>query len=944
MVASDLLNRVLDAASDAGDVPADASCASEADVLACLDEIRAMVVGDLEGALAALDRVERLVGAIGSDRARSRLGAVRGHALNYASRYREAARAATEAAELAESIGDADQTARAHMVLVHAHAKLGRLDEALRCALRAERAFAAEGDLTLAAQALCNAGIVTRMQGNAEEAIDLFERALGLTEHEPATRAQMESGLAEVYLDTGRYAEGEAAFIRSAETFEAEGVRRAASIVRGSLADLYGRQGRLSAAIEQFEVARRFFEADRATGELGRILTEQADVYATTGLVDDAARGYRRAGELLEQAGAVQERARSLLGLGRVLAARNPDAAAESLDESARLSEQAGNNAARAIARLHRARLDLSRGVLDGVEGALDDAASALEGWRNESLLCTMTRVDLHLGRGEHGLAEQVASATMDEARGLGHSIYHAELLWRRAVARRALGRSADALADLREAVGVIERIRGTLQGSRFRAGLLGSSRTVFEETVGLLIERGKHTEAFEVTERARGRTLLDLLGGNAEAEPPVHAGDETTLRLLHELADARAELNAVYSGHDPGAPGEAHRAWFASLQSAEGRVTALETRVRSSGRAREFLGVPESFARIADELGGDALVSYWFDRGTLVGFVLREGRVETCRLGVTDDDADAMIQEVMFQIRRGLVRGPGGAGGERRARACREELARLHAAIWAPLAGGLEGAGRVSVVPAGPLHAVPFGALHDGDRFLIETREPLLLPTASVLPILRRGSAPFVRTVSVLAVPDEHAPDIEAEAAALREAIPGADVLIGDRATSEAAMSRAGDSAVLHLACHGAFPPSNPMAAGLKLADRWVTVRDVLSWRLPGSVVVLSGCDTGRQSLDAGEELFGFARGFFAAGARGLVMSLWRAHDRAASALMTDTYRALGQIGGSGTGPGTCSSTGSGDVRSALVAAQRSQISAGVHPAFWSNFFYMGA
>ena len=37
MVASDLLNRVLDAASDAGDVPADASCASEADVLACLD-------------------------------------------------------------------------------------------------------------------------------------------------------------------------------------------------------------------------------------------------------------------------------------------------------------------------------------------------------------------------------------------------------------------------------------------------------------------------------------------------------------------------------------------------------------------------------------------------------------------------------------------------------------------------------------------------------------------------------------------------------------------------------------------------------------------------------------------------------------------------------------------------------------------------------------------
>ena len=936
MTSTDLLNRVLDAAG-AGNTDAPLGplppAPPEGDLLDCLDEIRAMVVRDLDGALRALDVVAGLVDSIDSATARARLGSVRGHALNYATRYDEAEEAATGAVEAAESIGDETEAARAWMVLVHTYAKLGRLGDALRSALEAERAFTEGGELGLAVQALCNAGIVTRMMGDGEAAIGMFERALGMQEHEPAIRAQIESGLAESMLDVGRFADAEAAFLRSARTFESVGASRAASIVRGNLADLYGRQGRLSAAIEQFEVARRFFEEDRAYGELGRILTEQADVYAATGLIDDAIAGYRRAGGLLERAGAVQEQARSLTGLGRMLITRDPDEAADAFDRAAALYEQAGSTSGRALATLHRARLELARGDPEAAERAVDAATDALAGRRSDLLMCEMTRADVLIARGDFARAETLLTEAMDTAATLGLPIYRAEMLWRRSVARRGAGRIEHAIADAREAIDQIERIRGTLQGSRFRAGLVGGSRALYEQAVSLMLETGATVEAFETTERARGRTLLDLLGGGAEIDAAAGAEDDATRNLLRDLADARADLNAVYSALDPTASGPSHAQWIEKVRGAEDRVTAIETRLHASRRVRELLGVPESFGRIAAELDpGQALVSYWIDGESMRCFVVRDGRAEAATLPASTDEIGAAIQDALFQIRRGLMRGPEGASRQRRLSSCLAALSDLHDMIWAPLAGMLEGVEQAAVVPAGPLHAVPFSALYDGRCYLVERVEPVLLPTAGVLPLLHNTGTDAPGNIAVLAVPDRIAPEIEMEASALRDTLPDADVIVGPEATSERARQMAASAGVLHLACHGAFPPSNPLAAGLKLADRWITVRDVLSWKLPGSVVVLSGCDTGRNALRAGEELFGFSRGFLAAGARALIVSLWTAHDATTRRLMTDMYRACG------------TEEGPHAMRSALGKAQYLQIQAGVHPAFWSNFIYLGA
>jgi len=255
-----------------------------------------------------------------------------------------------------------------------------------------------------------------------------------------------------------------------------------------------------------------------------------------------------------------------------------------------------------------------------------------------------------------------------------------------------------------------------------------------------------------------------------------------------------------------------------------------------------------------------------------------------------------------------------------------RRELGALHGLLLAPLLPMIGDAGRVVVAPHGPLHGLPFAALWDGEAHLVERREVVSVPSASVLGRLapeRAGGAPLV-----VGVPDDAAPSIGEEAAAVAAMLPGARLLAGDAATVPAVAAAARDAALVHLACHGRFDPATPQASGLALADRWLTARDVSAMRLRARLVTLSGCETGRAVVSAGDELAGLVRATLAAGASSLIYSLWLAHDRTTTELMLGVYRSLV----AGHGPAA-----------ALRSAQRDALSLTPHPAFWAHFVLGG-
>jgi CHAT domain-containing protein len=122
---------------------------------------------------------------------------------------------------------------------------------------------------------------------------------------------------------------------------------------------------------------------------------------------------------------------------------------------------------------------------------------------------------------------------------------------------------------------------------------------------------------------------------------------------------------------------------------------------------------------------------------------------------------------------------------------------------------------------------------------------------------------------------------------------LPEATVLLEQDATKDHLWRHSQNSRLLHIASHGTFRRDNPLFSSLRLADGDLTVNEVYHLRLNTSLVTLSACDTGVSALKGGD-LIGLISSFFYAGARSLLVSLWRVRDVAAAELMERFYRRL--------------------------------------------------
>ena len=181
-----------------------------------------------------------------------------------------------------------------------------------------------------------------------------------------------------------------------------------------------------------------------------------------------------------------------------------------------------------------------------------------------------------------------------------------------------------------------------------------------------------------------------------------------------------------------------------------------------------------------------------------------------------------------------------------------------------------------------------------------------------------------------VATVSDERAPLIREEGdqvAALHDDVTHLD---GGNATSDAVLERLSTARVAHLACHGRFLPGSPRSSGLRLSDRWVTVRDIRELPATPSVVVLSGCETGLHPQLGANELLGLSRAFAMRGTRTVVASLWSVHDSASTMLMTSMHEAIAES----------SDRGLILLGQPLAEAQKRLRDQNPHPAYWAPFF----
>jgi CHAT domain-containing protein len=126
----------------------------------------------------------------------------------------------------------------------------------------------------------------------------------------------------------------------------------------------------------------------------------------------------------------------------------------------------------------------------------------------------------------------------------------------------------------------------------------------------------------------------------------------------------------------------------------------------------------------------------------------------------------------------------------------------------------------------------------------------------------------------------------------------------------NEVVLKKERSPTVLHIATHGFFLPeqneagvNSMMRSGLILSgvnntgslseDGILTAYEATSLSLDSTyLVILSACETGLGEIRNGEGVYGLQRGFAVAGARYLLMSLWKVDDEATAFLMESFYK----------------------------------------------------
>ena len=142
----------------------------------------------------------------------------------------------------------------------------------------------------------------------------------------------------------------------------------------------------------------------------------------------------------------------------------------------------------------------------------------------------------------------------------------------------------------------------------------------------------------------------------------------------------------------------------------------------------------------------------------------------------------------------------------------------------------------------------MPFHALFDGARFLIETMEVSVCPSSSLLALCASHAARArARSALVVAHSDGgRLPAVREEARAVAALLPGECYI--EEAATRAPLSRRRPPPPDHPSRgHGEARLDNPTFAHLKLADGQLSMADIFNLDLHGALVTLSACETGR-------------------------------------------------------------------------------------------------
>ena len=657
-----------------------------------------------------------------------------------------------------------------------------------------------------------------------------------------------------------------------------------------SLGDLLHINSSFAEALPKLEAAAALFDAAGRRVELGTVYNSLGRLYRAHGRLDAALAYQLKALAIHERTDAPLMHLQSLNAVAVTYGLRGESRQARVYYERARtLADRIGTPRIQEFVRANLASTMIDDGDDQQAAEILEDVIASGRDTRDVLRMRELAGAYLHLRR--YDLAMKWAQRAVDWC-GNRETPGCIGILGRRAEVYAATGNDEAALADLRTAMSLIERIRSRLVPADFlKQQFHLAQEGLYSLAIALQVRGGRSAEALATAEHARSRAFVDLL---ASRDLPADAGPTDGRNATARPADSIGALPLVFRGAPRGGSeadaADPHALLSASAVPAASSadVVAIAARLRST------------------------VLAYWVaDDEVFIWVVSRDGRIRSSRVDVRRSRLEELI-------RLATPLEGDNDGGADRPRAATPMSVRpwrdLYDLLIKPVRDALPRASgaRLTIVPHGPLGAVAFAGLEDErGRYLLESYILHYAPSGAVLQFTEARRRPAAREGRVLMVADPvppvlsgldrplpRLPGARAESRAIEALIPRGRLTSYEDADAVERVVRdaASDKAVIHFATHAVIRDDDPFASFLALSPSdddkgLLTAQEIYRFRLDADFVVLSGCRSAGGRV-TGDGVATFARAFIYAGTASVVASLWDVADEPTNRLFADFYR----------------------------------------------------
>jgi CHAT domain-containing protein len=717
---------------------------------------------------------------------------------------------------------------------------------------------------------------------------------------------------------------------------------------------------------DQFDAV-RVFESDNRHDAAGAQLGNIGDLYESLGDYPDALFYDRQSLEMARRFHDPGEEMRNLINLADVHARmKQPLQAARLLQEALALDSKVNYAPWKAAALILRGELFRDTGqprrAIGPIEEGLEIFRKVGDSENMADALGALGECYLSAGDLVHAterFEQALAAASKCKKTQLAIAAHHgiAQVAWRKQDPEGSL-------AQLRAAVGAVESLRPTAPVAELQSSFTQQNWKIYQDAVEVLTALHRHDpdagfdrEAFRYAEMGRSRAFLETMDASkADLDKVLPA--EQRQRHKQLSADLTRALGAQLE-HDTAANREA-------LQKAQNALTqwSVELPAENPAYRQTHFSEPNDAAQTQADVArsGAAVLEYMLGDRESVIWVITAGRVKMIAL-----PSRSRIEAAVRTYRAAAENREHPAGLEPAARG-------LFRILLAPAVGELVGARRLVIVPDGILYYLPFEALLNGSRYLVEDFTIAYAPSASAYSLLTRAKSERRRSAEreLLAFGDPRfrsrterstmdgaavvrsiyrsagftfppLPNSRTEVAGIARLFSGnlEKTYLGASATKRALFAEKLDSyRRLHFATHAMLDERVPAQCGIALTpdgsksdDGILRMNEIVEMKLNADLVVLSACQSGLGKLVRGEGMIGLTRAFLYAGAGSVVVSLWKVDDLATSRFMQKFYKRMQEGAG---------------VPAALRQAKLDMMGSGIpayrNPYYWAPFVVTGA